>query len=73
MTVLVAVGGVIVALIMLQALVILPARRRGNAAYRQRTDDLIDEAMGTWAPESMIARDRQRGYGRWSRVRGVRE
>lgn len=70
-------GCAVAAIIILYVKLVLPARKRDSEAYRKRTDKLIDESLGTWAHESIIARDRKRnkgrGRGHHARSVGVRE
>lgn len=40
-------------------------RKADSIAYRERTDAIIDESLGTWVVESMRARDRRRRRGHW--------
>lgn len=40
-------------------------RRRAGHAYRQATDPVIDESLGTWTVERMRDRDNRRGKGHW--------
>lgn len=46
--------------------VLITNRRRAAAhAYRQETDPIVDESLGTWVHHSMRDRDNKRGAGHW--------
>ena len=66
-------GLVLVAIIWVFVGIILPVRRRRWALLAEEDKARVDEALGTWAHGSMIARDRKRGYGHHAQSRGVRE
>jgi hypothetical protein len=40
-------------------------RRAAGHAYRQATDPIVDESLGTWVHHSMRDRDNRRGHGHW--------
>lgn len=66
-------GCLLTAIVIVFVKVVLPWRERGNVRYRNWTKAVIDESLGTWGHESVIARDRKRGRGHYAKSTGVRE
>lgn len=64
-SVLIAVGlFLVVSLVWALAIVVTNRRRAAGHAYRQATDPIVDESLGTWVHHSMRDRDNARG-GFW--------